>query len=338
MKVKAAFMKTCKDVVLRQVELPEPEPLEVTLKVDACGICGADVMTASDGKDDYGPFGHEIAATVAKTGSAVTDLKPGQKVVLDSATACGACDACKDAQQELCTRVTSYMQKGYFGFADHMISPRISCVPYEGMPADVASLAEPLGVAIDMHRLAEIKVGSHVLVCGLGPIGLMALRLAKLSGASRIYGADLSSAKARLEVARQFGADEIIEVDRTPLNTYKFAQKPDRFMVSSPPQTMAPLFNIAAKGTIFSFIGIKFGQGAMISFDANEFHFKKLQLRASYASPAMMTPFAVRLLQNREIDGAALISHRFKLDQIQQAMHTASFDTANAVKVIVVND
>lgn len=338
MKVKAAFMKKLDDIVLRQVDMPDPEPHEVCLKVDACGVCGSDIITAQDGMGDYAPFGHEVAGTLVKVGSAVTDLSPGQKVVLDSASACGLCDNCKNCRQELCTNPTSFMLKPHFGFAAHILTPRVSCVTYNGLAADVASLAEPLGVAIDMHRVADIQVGSHVVVSGLGPIGLMALQLARLSGAEMIYACELSQAKARIELAKKFGADQIIEVDKTPLESVKFKQAPDRFLACSPPQTMPVMFDIAAKGAIISFVGIKYGQGATISFDANEFHFKKLQLRASYASPAMMTPQAVKLLASGHIDGKALISHRFKLDEIADAMRVACADTENVIKVVVVNE
>jgi threonine dehydrogenase-like Zn-dependent dehydrogenase len=174
-----------------------------------------------------------------------------------------------------------------------------------------------------------------VVVSGLGTIGLMALRLAKLSGAQKIYACGLSRSKAKNELAMKFGADEIIEIDKTPITEYKFSKAPDRFLISSPPQTIPNMVKVAAKGAIISYIGIKYGEGAALSFDANEFHFKKLQLRGSFASPALYTPMALNLLRNKRIDGKALISHRFPLDQIKEAMKIAAKDKERAVKVVV---
>lgn len=333
--MKAALMKNADDIVIKEIEPAKLEDHEIRIKVDVCGICGTDVTSALDGREEYGSFGHEVAGTVLEVGRGVRHVKVGQKVALDSSTPCGQCDNCHDARQELCTNVESFFHKGQLGFAEEMIAPGISAVPYEGMPAEEACLAEPLGVAIDMHRLGDIQIGSHVVVSGLGTIGLMALRLAKLSGARKIYACGLSRSKARNELARQFGADEIIAVDKTPITEYQFSTPPDRFLVSSPPQTISTMVKVAAKGAIISYIGIKFGEGASLSFDANEFHFKKLQLRGSFASPALYTPMALNLLRTKQVDGQALISHRFPLDRIKEAMAVAAKDKERAVKVVV---
>lgn len=333
--MKAAFMKNLSDIVLRDVELWSLEDHEVRIRVDACGICGTDVTSAIDGRDEHGSFGHEVAGTILEVGRGVRHLKVGQAVALDSSTPCGACAMCHDGQQELCTHVQSFFHKPMLGFAQEMITPAVSAVPYDGLTAAEACLAEPLGVAIDMHRLGDIRLGSHVVVSGLGTIGLMAIRLAKLSGAAKITACGVSRSKVRNELALKFGADEVIEVDRTPISEHTFDVAPDRFLISSPPKTILPMLNIAAKGAIISYIGIKFGEGATIAFDANEFHFKKLQLRGSFASPAMFTPMALSLLKRKAIDGRQLISHTFSLEKIGEAMKVAATDKASAVKVVV---
>ncbi|MCC6442632.1 MAG: zinc-binding dehydrogenase [Armatimonadetes bacterium] len=216
-----------------------------------------------------------------------------------------------------------------------MVAPTICAIPYGGISPAEACVTEPLGVAIDMSRLADIEIGSHVVVSGLGAIGLMALRLAKLSGAGRIYACDVSSAGLRLEMAKRFGADEVICADKIALQEYAFPRPPDRFLVSSPPRTLKTMFDIAAKGAILSFIGIQYGEGANLTFDANEFHFKKLQLRASFASPALYTPRAYELIRTGMVDAAALITHRFPLSQIHTALRTAACDRGSAIKVVV---
>lgn len=332
--MKTAFLKDSANVPIKDVELWPLEDHELRLRVEACGICGTDVTGAHDGKPEPAPFGHEVAGTILTMGRAVKGLSVGQKVALESASACGACLNCKDTRQELCTNIQSFFFKTSFGFAEEMISPAICALPYAGITPEEACVSEPLGVAIDMHRLADIRIGSHVVVSGLGPIGLMALRLARLSGAEKIYACDLSTATVRLEMARKWGADEIIQVDKTPLDTFKFSQAPDRFLVSSPPRTLPAMMKAAAKGAIISFIGIKFGDGANITFDANDFHFKKLQLRASFASPALYTPQALNLIEKRIVDAGALISHTYPLDKIQEALRMAG-DPAKSLKVIV---
>jgi len=192
---------------------------------------------------------------------------------------------------------------------------------------------EPLGVAIDMVRLAGIEVTSNVLILGQGPIGLMATALAKRAGARRLFVSQPARRVARVELARRFGADAVIDPTETPLREYDFGCEIDRVLVTSPPQTLPEAFDVAAKGGIVSFIGIEHGEGAFCSFDANAFHFKKLQLRASFASPALFTPLALQHLRAGLVDGEALISHRFPLARIADAM--AAADAPDAVKVVV---
>lgn len=332
--MKAAFLRSKDDVIIKDITNRPIAPHEVLLKVDACGICGSDLITAFAGQDKYSQFGHEIAGTVIETGSAVKRLQPGQKVVLDSCTACGDCKNCKDSRQDLCETPVIVP---FTGFAQNTIAPAMAAWPYENIKSEVACLAEPLGVAIDLFYTCDIKFNDVVLVSGLGPIGLMALQLAKKAGAAKIYACDISSAKTRLELAAKFGADEVIMVDKNPLDNYMFLPKPNKLLITSPPKTMPGLLNVAAKGAIASFIGIEFGAAGNITLDANYFHFNKLQLRSSFASPAMMTPLAIKLLQDGTINGEALISHRFKIDDIKEALHIACNDKANTVKVVMIN-
>ena len=88
------------------------------------------------------------------------------------------------------------------GFAEYIIVPREVCVKYDGLSFLEASLVEPLGVSLDLVQTADIKLNDDVLVIGLGPIGLMALKLAKAMGARKIYGAQFSTSKARIEMAK----------------------------------------------------------------------------------------------------------------------------------------
>ncbi len=333
--MKAAYFKNIDDIILKEVPGGNLEINDIRLKIDACGICGTDVMNALDGGDDYRPFGHEIAGTVLEVGAGVSDIQVGNKIVLESASACGRCTNCRNMQQERCQNIQSFWPRPPYGFAEEMISPSISAIPYEGITPEQACLSEPLGVAIDMHRLADIKLGSYVLVSGLGAIGLMAVRLAKLAGAEKIYACDVSGATKRLQLAEQFGADEIIAIDKTPLEEYAFPQPPDRFMISSPPKTLEAMIKIAAPKAIISFIGIKYGPAGQVTFDANEFHFKKLQLRGSFASPALFTPMALNLIQTGAIDASAMITHTFPLEELQKAMTVAATNKAEAIKVVI---
>lgn len=330
--MKAAYTNG-REVVIKEIKLPKLGHDQVHLKVDACGICGTDLHEKPE-QTEEGPFGHEIAGTILEINSNDPRLKVGQTVVVDSSTPCGRCDNCRNGIQELCQDVQTIWKVPSFGFAEEMIAPAISVIPYEGLSPEVATLQEPLGVAIDMVRLANIKPDSNVLIMGAGPIGLMALALVKHHGVNNVYVSDFKSKTGRGRIAGKFGAVDVIDPMETPLKEYDFKCDIDRIMITSPPPTFNTAFGIAAKGAVISFIGIGYGKSAFCSFDANDFHFKKLQLRASFASPALYGSLALKYLREGVVDGDALVSHRFPLEEITEAIKTAKNDP-EAIKVAI---
>ncbi|MFH1970144.1 MAG: alcohol dehydrogenase catalytic domain-containing protein, partial [Verrucomicrobiota bacterium] len=307
--MKAAF-KRGSEIILKDIQLRAPAEGEIRVKVEACGICGTDLHNNPAESPQELPFGHEVAATVIETGKGVDNVKLGQKVVLDSATPCGTCDYCRNAQQEFCVNVKSFWFTNTFGFAEEMLVPSICAVPRGDLPPDIAALSEPLGVAIDLVRLAEININSNVLIMGPGPIGLMALSLVKRMGAHKIFMSAFAKEKARVQVARKFGVDGIIDPSKTSLAKYDFGCKIDRVLVTTPPPTLADAVAACCqgdiKGGIIAFIGIGFGENSYCRFNANNFHFKKLQLRASFASPALFGAQALQYLREGVVDGPAL--------------------------------
>lgn len=328
--MKAAF-KSKNEVVLKDIEPLELKPDDIRIKIKACGICGTDLHADND---DLQPFGHEMVGEVIELGSHVTDFTIGQQVMIESSSTCGRCNNCRDARQELCTNVQSFLFKGNFGMAETIAGPAACAIPCEDLPADIATLSEPLGVAIDMFRLAEINTRSNVLIMGAGTIGLMAAALAKRAGARRVFVNDFQSRSGRVAAAEAIGIDAFIDAETCSVQEYDFGCKINRIMVTSPPPTLNSAFALAASGAIISFIGIGHGDAAYCNFDVNAFHFKKLQLHASFASPALFGAMALDYLREGVIDGESLISHRFKLDDIANAMDVALNDPA-AIKVVV---
>jgi L-iditol 2-dehydrogenase len=330
--MKSAFR--CKgEVFIDNLALRQLQGDEIRIKVDACGICGTDIFATENQEPEQ--FGHEVAGTILEINSADSRLQVGQRVVLDSATPCGRCDSCRNARQELCSDVQSIWCIPSFGFSEAMLAPAISAIPYHELSPEVATLQEPLGVAIDLVRLAELSPDSSVLIMGAGPIGLMALALVKHHGVRNIFVSDFKSKTGRMQVAEQFGATAFIDPTETSLDEYDFGYDIDRILVTSPPPTLNSAFNVAAKGAIISFIGIGHGDAAFCKFDVNDFHFKKLQLRASFASPALFGAQALQYLNQGIVDGETLISHRFPLEKIGEAIDTSRNDPT-AVKVVII--
>ena len=330
---KAAFYRSVEDVKVKETKFDAVSSIERIIRVDACGICGTDVNAIMSGSAEYAQVGHEVAGRVLGP-----DGKAGEKtVVLESSSACGRCASCRNGHPEGCTAVSSFFGRPYFGIAERMVSPEISVLEYEGIEPAVACLSEPLGVAIDLCEVAQITPYSVVLVVGLGPIGLMALRLARLAGAAKIYASTFSRSERRNALAVEFGADELLYEDEKPLRQRKLNPAPDRILSTAPPPSIAHCVEPAAQGAVITYIGVGHGATDRIELPANEFHTKKLQLRSSYAAPALRTPMALELLKSGRVDGNRLISHRFPLQDAAEAIRVACLDKKNAVKVVVEN-
>jgi len=330
----AAFYRSPLDVVVRSSEFGPLSNDESLIAIDACGICGTDINAILRGSPNYLQVGHEIAGRVLDTDGNITD----RRVVLESSSACGLCCSCRNGRLDLCTQVRSFFRKPYFGLAQKMPSPTISLVDYSELDPAVATLSEPLTVAIDMCQIAKIDHYSNVLVIGLGPIGLMAIRLAKLAGARKISAVTFSGRERRNSLAIEFGADELLYEDDVPLRERKLDPPPDKILSTALPCSLGDCVPTAAMGALLVFIGVGHGETERISLPGNEFHFKKLNLLSSFVSPALRTPIALELLRAKRVDGEKMISHRFPLSEAAEAIRVACLNKNEAIKVVVVNN
>lgn len=336
--MKSAFVKSPFQFEVREVPNKEVGPEEILLKVASCGVCGTDLSTAASEAKEWQPFGHEAAGVVERIGGRVSDLAVGDEVVLESNSPCGLCDPCRNGRPDLCERGVNYWLKGPMGFSEYMVVPARCAVRMKGLSFVEAALIEPMGVAMDVTCAAEIRLGDDVLILGCGPIGLMAIQLARLSGARKIYAGDVSAATKRLELARRFGADEVIEVDRQELRKELFEKGGlDKAVVTAPPSTIPSVLKVMNYSGVVGFIGIEYGPKGSITFDANEFHFRKLSLRASFASPAMYFPRCMDMVRAGRVDLKSLVSGTFALGDIAKAMTGLRDDKSNSLKGVMLN-
>jgi L-iditol 2-dehydrogenase len=334
-KMLAAFIRAPFEVQLRQVAIPKVRDGWALVKVRACGICGTDLHLARSQAKDWQTWGHEVAGEVAQAGRGVAAVREGDWVALESSSFCGRCDQCRNGRVDLCSRAPRFGQAGVMGFAEYVLAPHESLAPFTGLDFAVACLAEPLGVAMDMVRTAGIGLGDETLVLGLGPIGLMSIPLALRQGAGRLYAANRSGGR-RVELARRFGADEVFLTGEQPLDGRLFRTGGvDRALVSASPRLLPATLALMNPGGVVAFIGIEHGPGGVISFDANDFHFNKLQLRASHASPALYLPLCLQLLKDGQVDGPALISHTLPLERLAEGLQLLRDQREQTLKVVI---
>ena len=340
---RSAYVKSPWHFEVRDNPVSSPAAGQLLIEVKSCGICGTDLHISDRTADYWQPFGHEVAGIVKAVDKDVPLFKVGDRVAVDSSAPCGTCATCAPpplgrGRPDLCPKPLTYWLSQTMGFGQLLLTPHQLVVPIpNSMPFDVASLCEPLGVCIDLVQVGQVEIGDHVLVIGPGPLGLGAIALAKRAGAAHIYTAGRSTSKARMDAALALGTDTFIAIDKTPLADYNFgARKPDKILVTAPPDNLPDAIHVAALGGIISYIGIADDNSKHISLDADAFHFRKLSLRPSHASPATHAAESIRLLQTEPLIGATMISHHFGLEDIEQAMLIARDNRVDTKKVMVV--
>ena len=335
--MKQAFLKAPYMVEVRDVALPEPGEDEAVIEVKACGICGSD-MNSAQTAEEFKPFGHEMSGIVQAIGPRVKNVRVGDKVAVESSSFCGNCAMCRNGHPELC-RDRYIFAPQYNGFAEKVVARAGALVRFDGISFEEAAVVEPMGVAVDMVETADIRLNDHVVVYGAGPIALLAVRLARMKGAGKITVLAHSHSKARISLAESYGADRIICTDVSDPCEALRGEQVDRVLVTTPPSTLADAVEFASFGAVISMIGIaKTREESRCSLDINRMHFKRLQLRYSFAAPALFFPLCIDMIKNGLVDVKPLISHRFPLEQMDQAMLLCRDDKASAVKVMMVRD
>ncbi|KAK5957682.1 hypothetical protein OHC33_000871 [Knufia fluminis] len=205
-------------------------PDEVRLKIAYCGICGSDIHEFL-GAPIFSPgpgtknehtgiglpvvMGHEMSGTITELGSNVKHLSVGQDVCVnpsldDRHFGAKSCFSCEGGKTNLCKRWATYgLNASGGGFSDEIVVKDLNCLALPaGVSLKVGALAEPLAVAWHCIRTSGFKAGQSALVLGAGPIGLAILLLLKSWQAEKIFVTEV--AEQRMERARQFGADVVI--------------------------------------------------------------------------------------------------------------------------------
>ncbi|HHT24298.1 MAG TPA: alcohol dehydrogenase catalytic domain-containing protein [Clostridiaceae bacterium] len=329
----------------KQLDVPIPEIGEedILLKIKACGFCGSEMTLLQYAAEEWTPFGHEIAGIVEKIGSHVKNVKVGDKVVVESSTFNPYSDEARNGQPELNglghDDLINYIgTRDVMGFSEYTAVPAALCVQIDKLDFIEGALIEPLGVAMDLFKTADIRLNDDVLVYGAGTIGLMVVQLAVAAGAN-VYVANRSRSKKKAELALQFGAKEVIFTDKENILEYKFPKGGlDKILVTAPPAVIPDAVNLMNLGGILAFIGISYGEEAMITLDSNIVHHKKMQIRASDAVPALYFPLCIDLVEEGVVDLKSLVTYHLDLDHVQEGMEAFVADPENNVKAVLVNE
>ncbi len=200
-------------VEIQDVPTPALQPGQVLLKIAATGICGSDVHGFLGHSERRKPgliLGHEAVATVADTHATAAHWKHGQRVVINPLVSCMACPACLAGKQNLCANWWLIgLDRVHGTFAEFTAVPSSQIFPVSDSLSDTeAVFVEPLANVVHFFRIAMTEIPESLAIFGAGPIGSLALALAKLRGIPKVCVID--RIEERLDVARQLKADCVI--------------------------------------------------------------------------------------------------------------------------------
>src|SRR5262245_5483806 len=326
-------------VVVEEVTRPEPGPGEVVLAVGACGICGTDLHWYK-GEMMLPRFcpGHEIAGTVAMVGAGVTALKEGDRATVEGLATCGQCRYCLAGDYHYCGSLRMQGLNMPGGFADYLAMPARHCFAVGAMDLAIASLGEPLGVAVHAVRIANLRIGQRVLVLGAGTIGLMAVVAARAGGAGEIL---VTARRPQQKTAAlALGADRVFD-DSDEAALYAAAQESPVDVVFESVGGAATTLDVAARasrpGGTICLLGV---YTKPIAFPALIAVARELTIKGSlvYNRAGSRADFDV-VVDMLHGQGARLaqtmITHRFPLDRIGDAFETAADKKRGSIKVTV---
>ncbi|GER22634.1 L-threonine 3-dehydrogenase [Zafaria cholistanensis] len=214
-----ALYKAGWDAGLELVDLPEPETgaHEVKIRVMTTGICGTDLHLLDGDAAAHAmaavPLvpGHEFYGEVVETGYLVRSVQVGERVSGEGHVVCGMCRNCRAGRRQMCINSVSVGVQRDGAFAEYVVIPEANVWVHRdaAVTPELGAIFDPFGNAVHT-ALSFPLVGEDVLITGAGPIGLMAVAVARHAGARRIVATDVSP--QRLELARGMGADLAVDV------------------------------------------------------------------------------------------------------------------------------
>ncbi|MBA7706415.1 putative zinc-type alcohol dehydrogenase-like protein YdjJ [subsurface metagenome] len=338
--MRVAMWYNNRDVRVEEVPIPQIGSGELLVRVEACGICGSDVMEWY--RLDRAPLvlGHEISGQIVAVGEGVERYKEGDRVSAAHHVPCNTCRYCLSGHHTVCDtlRQTNFDTGG---LAEYVRLPAINVdrgvfsLPDE-VSYEEATFAEPLACVLRGQRLANLQPGNSVLVIGSGISGLLHVQLARVLGAGRVIATDIND--YRLEAALRFGADAVIRAEEdlpARLRQLNQGYLADRVVVGTGAASAITqaLNSVERGGTVLFFAPTN--PGVTISVSINELFFRNdITLTTSYAGSPADYQTALELIGTGRVPVRSMITHRLSLAETGLGFQLVA-DAQNSIKVII---
>lgn len=324
--MKAAIFYPPKKIKIEEIKTPEIKSREVLVEIIAAGICGSDVCFYKEGKIGNiivkSPIilGHECSGRVVFSMS--KKFAMGDRVVIEPGFPCRTCEFCKTGKYNLCRDMNflgTYPKDGVF--AEYVAAPEdcVFKIP-DNVSFEEALLVEPVAVAIHAIKRGKICLGETVAIIGSGPIGLITLQVVRILGVSKIYVIDLE--EFRLRKAIGLGADVVINANKKDdiKEILKLTQNcgvdvaieavGNSITINKAIKMVRPGGRVVLIGT-----GVK----SQLKINTSEISSKELDFLGVWRYLRNF-PDAIRLIANKQINTREIITHKFLLEKIEEAM------------------
>ncbi|MEV5981534.1 Zn-dependent alcohol dehydrogenase [Streptomyces sp. NPDC052114] len=340
----AVFPAVGAPMEIADIDLPDPGPGQVRVRLAAAGVCHSDLSLTNGTMRVPVPavLGHEGAGTIVSVGEGVTHVAPGDGVVLNWAPSCGSCHACALGEVWLCAHALAGSANVYAcrssdgsdlhpglnvaAFAEETVVAGNCVLPVpDGVPLTDAAL---LGCAVltgygAVHHSARVREGESVAVYGVGGVGLATLQAARIAGASRIVAVDVSPEKE--ELARRAGATDYVVASETTARDIRALTGKQGVDVAvecvGRAATIRAAWDSTRRGGRTTVVGIG-GKDQQVTFNALElFHWGRTLSGCVYGNsdPAVDLPVLADHIREGRLDLSLLVTDRIGLDGIPAA-------------------
>ncbi|MBO5274111.1 MAG: alcohol dehydrogenase catalytic domain-containing protein [Clostridia bacterium] len=343
--MKAAVFEELNVMTVKEVPLPVVGDDDALMRVRTCAICGSDIRIFHNGHPEVQTptiIGHEVCGDIVAVGKNVTKLRVGDRVALGADIPCGQCAMCQEGHGNYCENKQGLGHSNPGGFAEYCLingfmlrSGPVQIIP-DHMTYEQGAVAEPLGCILNGMEHAKPKLNDIAVIMGAGPIGCMMIPVLYRFGCAKVIITDPN--KNRLELAKRFMADSYIcssEEDVIKRVLDETDGLGAHLVITANPSWQShvdAMKMVRIQGTVCLFGGLP--QGRKIpEFDTNVIHYKELTVTGSHGSLPRQHKAAVEMIASGKIDIDPIITHRFPLDQINDAF--AAAEGQQGMKVIV---
>jgi len=328
------------DIRLEESPTPQIGPGELLVQVEACGLCGSDLITWYADQKAPTVLGHEPVGVVAEVGPGLHGFALGDRVFVHHHVPCFTCHYCQRGNYTLCaTFKATHIDPG--GFAELIRVPALN-VRYDvlhlpdRMSFESATMIEPLATCIRGISRAAVQKGDTVAVLGAGVSGLMLVQLARLWGAGQVVATDLVD--YRLDMARKLGADVALNARddvATALRDMNEGRGADVVLVCAGKlKAMEQALDLVEKGGMVLFFAPSAPE-EMVSISPNRLLFHEINVTGTYSCTPQETRLSLKLIDSGRINVDDMITHRFPLAELDQAMALAA-KAQESLKILII--